>query len=200
MMSLPRICTSDISSYRFDPVKHVCVSTDMLPQTLHCPSLLNTLWLVNYEINVQILSLIPDSVSLSLHTSGKGAQHKAASRRVEAFPPAFPKAEKWGKNVEPREDNKENWSELDVPEVQEEAKQRSVFERAVYDLKHSERVMDELTFGRRVALYELRGEIGSGNFSQVRLGIHDLTNGETSSDTHYVSAVNLSNHLLLNST
>ncbi|KAK0140617.1 Serine/threonine-protein kinase NIM1 [Merluccius polli] len=106
----------------------------------------------------------------------KGAQHKAASRRVEAFPPAFPKAEKWGKNVEPRENDKENWSELDVPEVQEEAKQRSVFERAVYDLKHSERVMDELTFGRRVALYELRGEIGSGNFSQVRLGIHDLTN------------------------
>uniref|UniRef100_A0A3Q1G3F0 non-specific serine/threonine protein kinase n=1 Tax=Acanthochromis polyacanthus TaxID=80966 RepID=A0A3Q1G3F0_9TELE len=35
--------------------------------------------------------------------------------------------------------------------------------------------MNDLTFGRRVGLYELRGEIGSGNFSQVRLGIHDLT-------------------------
>uniref|UniRef100_A0A8C6W021 non-specific serine/threonine protein kinase n=1 Tax=Nothobranchius furzeri TaxID=105023 RepID=A0A8C6W021_NOTFU len=35
--------------------------------------------------------------------------------------------------------------------------------------------MDDLTFGRRVGFYELRGEIGSGNFSQVRLGIHDLT-------------------------
>uniref|UniRef100_A0AAZ1X5G5 non-specific serine/threonine protein kinase n=1 Tax=Oreochromis aureus TaxID=47969 RepID=A0AAZ1X5G5_OREAU len=35
--------------------------------------------------------------------------------------------------------------------------------------------MNDLIFGRRVGLYELRGEIGSGNFSQVRLGIHDLT-------------------------
>uniref|UniRef100_A0A3Q3CR15 non-specific serine/threonine protein kinase n=1 Tax=Haplochromis burtoni TaxID=8153 RepID=A0A3Q3CR15_HAPBU len=38
--------------------------------------------------------------------------------------------------------------------------------------------MNDLIFGRRVGLYELRGEIGSGNFSQVRLGIHDLTKGE----------------------
>uniref|UniRef100_A0A8C5ACC8 Uncharacterized protein n=1 Tax=Gadus morhua TaxID=8049 RepID=A0A8C5ACC8_GADMO len=77
-----------------------------------------------------------------------------------------------------KEGNKENRSEADVSEVQGEVKRRSVFEKAVYDLKHCERVMDEVTFGRRVSLYELRGEIGSGNFSQVRLGIHDLTNGE----------------------
>ncbi|XP_059914566.1 serine/threonine-protein kinase NIM1-like [Gadus macrocephalus] len=106
----------------------------------------------------------------------KGAQHKAISRHVEAFPPAFPKAEKHGKKVAQREGNKENRSEADVSEVQGEVKRRSVFEKAVYDLKHCERVMDEVTFGRRVSLYELRGEIGSGNFSQVRLGIHDLTN------------------------
>ncbi|XP_068197336.1 serine/threonine-protein kinase NIM1-like [Antennarius striatus] len=56
-----------------------------------------------------------------------------------------------------------------------ELKPHSVFEKALYDLTHSEKVMNDLTFGRRVALYELRGEIGSGNFSQVRLGIHDLT-------------------------
>uniref|UniRef100_A0A667Z1U7 Serine/threonine-protein kinase NIM1 n=1 Tax=Myripristis murdjan TaxID=586833 RepID=A0A667Z1U7_9TELE len=58
---------------------------------------------------------------------------------------------------------------------EEEVKQWTALEKALYDLTHSERVMDDLTFGRRVALYELRGEIGSGNFSQVRLGIHDLT-------------------------
>ncbi|CAN9502737.1 unnamed protein product [Ophioblennius macclurei] len=56
-----------------------------------------------------------------------------------------------------------------------EATRRSAFAKALYDLTHSEKVMDELTLGRRVGLYELRGEIGSGNFSQVRLGIHDLT-------------------------
>ncbi|XP_056325822.1 serine/threonine-protein kinase NIM1 [Danio aesculapii] len=49
------------------------------------------------------------------------------------------------------------------------------FERAVYDLGHNEKLIDELTFGRRVGFYELRGEIGSGNFSQVKLAVHDLT-------------------------
>uniref|UniRef100_A0A3B4ALE5 non-specific serine/threonine protein kinase n=1 Tax=Periophthalmus magnuspinnatus TaxID=409849 RepID=A0A3B4ALE5_9GOBI len=38
--------------------------------------------------------------------------------------------------------------------------------------------MEEVTFGRRVGLYELRGEIGSGNFSSVRLGVHVVTKGE----------------------
>ncbi|XP_013862896.1 serine/threonine-protein kinase NIM1 [Austrofundulus limnaeus] len=52
---------------------------------------------------------------------------------------------------------------------------RTAFGKALYDLSHSERVLDDLTCGRRVGFYELRGEIGSGNFSQVRLGIHDLT-------------------------
>ncbi|XP_072525100.1 serine/threonine-protein kinase NIM1 [Salminus brasiliensis] len=52
---------------------------------------------------------------------------------------------------------------------------RTAFAQAVHDLTHSERVINDLTFGRRIGLYELRGEIGSGNFSQVRLGIHDLT-------------------------
>ncbi|XP_061776845.1 serine/threonine-protein kinase NIM1-like isoform X2 [Nerophis ophidion] len=57
----------------------------------------------------------------------------------------------------------------------QDAMQHTAFGKAFYDLSHSERVMDDLTFGRRVGLYELRGEIGSGNFSHVRLGIHDLT-------------------------
>lgn len=60
----------------------------------------------------------------------------------------------------------------------EESLQRTAFGKAVYNMTHSERVMDDLTFGRRVGFYELKGEIGSGNFSQVRLGIHDLTKGE----------------------
>lgn len=56
--------------------------------------------------------------------------------------------------------------------------QRTALGKALHDLNHSEKVMNDLIFGRRVGLYELRGEIGSGNFSQVRLGIHDLTKGE----------------------
>lgn len=61
---------------------------------------------------------------------------------------------------------------------EEEAMQRTAYEKALYDLTHTEKVMNDLSFGRRVGFYELRGEIGSGNFSQVRLGIHDLTKGE----------------------
>ncbi|XP_019712170.1 serine/threonine-protein kinase NIM1-like [Hippocampus comes] len=59
--------------------------------------------------------------------------------------------------------------------VEQEVARHTAFSKASYDLSHSQRVMDELTFGRRVGFYELRGEIGSGNFSRVRLGIHDLT-------------------------
>lgn len=60
----------------------------------------------------------------------------------------------------------------------EESLQRTTFGKAVFNMTHSERVMDDLTCGRRVGFYELKGQIGSGNFSQVRLGIHDLTKGE----------------------
>ncbi|XP_049603771.1 serine/threonine-protein kinase NIM1-like [Syngnathus scovelli] len=65
----------------------------------------------------------------------------------------------------------------DVKEIkpEQEVACHTLFAMASYNLSHSERVMDDLTFGRRVGFYDLRGEIGSGNFSQVRLGIHDLT-------------------------
>uniref|UniRef100_A0A4W4GX90 non-specific serine/threonine protein kinase n=1 Tax=Electrophorus electricus TaxID=8005 RepID=A0A4W4GX90_ELEEL len=38
-----------------------------------------------------------------------------------------------------------------------------------------ESVVRELAVGRRIGLYKVRGEIGCGNFSQVKLGIHALT-------------------------
>ncbi|XP_030640025.1 serine/threonine-protein kinase NIM1 [Chanos chanos] len=57
----------------------------------------------------------------------------------------------------------------------EQRMKQTAFERAIYDMSHNERVVNEITLGRRVAFYELRGEIGTGNFSHVRLGIHALT-------------------------
>lgn len=45
-------------------------------------------------------------------------------------------------------------------------------------MSHNERVINDVMLGRRVAFYELRGEIGTGNFSQVKLGVHELTKGE----------------------
>ncbi|XP_057696385.1 serine/threonine-protein kinase NIM1 isoform X2 [Corythoichthys intestinalis] len=62
------------------------------------------------------------------------------------------------------------------PQLSEAERMRlTPFERAVYDMAHNERIVNDLTLGRRVGFYELRGEIGQGNFSSVRLGIHALT-------------------------
>ena len=59
-----------------------------------------------------------------------------------------------------------------------ERRMKSPFERMVYDMTHNERMGNDLLLERRVGFYELRGEIGQGNFSHVRLGIHALTQGE----------------------
>lgn len=40
------------------------------------------------------------------------------------------------------------------------------------------RVVRELTVGRRIGFYKIRGEIGCGNFSHVKMGIHALTKGK----------------------
>uniref|UniRef100_A0A3P9PDB3 non-specific serine/threonine protein kinase n=1 Tax=Poecilia reticulata TaxID=8081 RepID=A0A3P9PDB3_POERE len=44
-------------------------------------------------------------------------------------------------------------------------------------MAHNERIVRDLMLGRRVGFYELRGEVGQGNFSTVKLGIHALTKG-----------------------
>ncbi|KAM3620332.1 uncharacterized protein V6R79_021684 [Siganus canaliculatus] len=63
-----------------------------------------------------------------------------------------------------------------VPKLTEAERMRqSPFERVVYDMAHNEKMINDLMLGRRVGFYELRGEIGQGNFSTVRLGIHALT-------------------------
>lgn len=46
-------------------------------------------------------------------------------------------------------------------------------------MSHNETIISDIILGKRIAFYELRGEIGIGNFSQVRLGVHELTKGET---------------------
>ncbi|CAL1615656.1 unnamed protein product [Knipowitschia caucasica] len=48
-------------------------------------------------------------------------------------------------------------------------------ERLNLDMCQDDRVVREMTVGRRIGFYKIRGEIGSGNFSHVKLGIHALT-------------------------
>lgn len=44
-----------------------------------------------------------------------------------------------------------------------------------YSAHHDPRWAHEISLGRRVGLYRFSGDIGSGNFSQVKLAVHQLT-------------------------
>ncbi len=50
-------------------------------------------------------------------------------------------------------------------------------EKLNLDMCQDEKMVRELTVGRRIGFYKIRGEIGCGNFSHVKLGIHALTKG-----------------------
>ncbi|MFT7798672.1 serine/threonine-protein kinase NIM1-like [Arapaima gigas] len=81
------------------------------------------------------------------------------------------------KDMKPKEGVKAGGTLIQMnPKVGETpVSRRTPLERAVHDMSYNERVVNDMLLERRVALYELRGEIGSGNFSQVKLGIHSLT-------------------------
>ncbi|KAG9332239.1 hypothetical protein JZ751_015530 [Albula glossodonta] len=95
--------------------------------------------------------------------------HKAQPRRREALPWLDWKGES-------RVDGRCKVDAVVVTQVEEERPaKRTPFERVLYDMTHNEAVLNDIMLGRRVGLYQLRGQIGSGNFSQVKLGIHTLT-------------------------
>ncbi|ESO92565.1 hypothetical protein LOTGIDRAFT_216647 [Lottia gigantea] len=48
-------------------------------------------------------------------------------------------------------------------------------ERLTHDLNNDPKCTKEITLGKRIGFYRIRGELGSGNFSQVKMGIHALT-------------------------
>ena len=57
------------------------------------------------------------------------------------------------------------------------AKRRSPYERITHDLENDHKVKQEVRLGKRVGFYKLRGQLGTGNFAKVKLGIHLLTTG-----------------------
>ena len=60
---------------------------------------------------------------------------------------------------------------------EESDKKVTPYERLSQDLSNDPRVLKEITLGKRIGFYRIRGELGSGNFSQVKMGIHALTKG-----------------------
>ncbi|XP_043832249.1 serine/threonine-protein kinase NIM1 [Dromiciops gliroides] len=60
-------------------------------------------------------------------------------------------------------------------DVEDQQHRLTPFEKLMRDMSKNEKVVREITLGKRIGFYRVRGEIGSGNFSQVKLGIHSLT-------------------------
>lgn len=52
------------------------------------------------------------------------------------------------------------------------------YEQLLYAMENDKSWAKEVAFGRRIGLYRFKGDIGNGNFSQVKVAIHSLTKGE----------------------
>ncbi|XP_053277402.1 serine/threonine-protein kinase NIM1 [Pleuronectes platessa] len=72
------------------------------------------------------------------------------------------------------------WSRQDSSDINTDDEGATIrrltpLERLNLDMCQDDRVVREMTVGRRIGFYKIRGEIGVGNFSHVKLGIHALT-------------------------
>ena len=67
-------------------------------------------------------------------------------------------------------------TEAQVPVVV--AKTRTLYERLTHDMQHDHKVNQEVRMGKRVGFYKLKGQLGTGNFAKVKLGVHLLTTGK----------------------
>ncbi|XP_031712657.1 LOW QUALITY PROTEIN: serine/threonine-protein kinase NIM1 [Anarrhichthys ocellatus] len=72
------------------------------------------------------------------------------------------------------------WSRQDSSDINTDDEGATIrrltpLERLNLDMCQDDRVVREITVGRRIGFYKIRGEIGCGNFSHVKLGIHALT-------------------------
>ncbi len=63
-------------------------------------------------------------------------------------------------------------------EREQPVRKLTAYEKLTTELNNDARVLKEITLGKRIAFYRIRGELGSGNFSQVKMGIHALTKGK----------------------
>ena len=57
----------------------------------------------------------------------------------------------------------------------------TIYERLRWAHENDHNSQKELALGRRIGFYKFKSELGSGNFSKVKLAIHQLTKGKSSS-------------------
>lgn len=96
---------------------------------------------------------------------------------VDGGGPVSPHGGRWDRRQ--RRDSVESGcpTEGSQEEAEGPARQLTPFEKLTRDLAQDDKVVREITLGKRIGFYRVRGEIGSGNFSQVKLGLHSLTKG-----------------------
>ena len=54
----------------------------------------------------------------------------------------------------------------------------SLYEKLLWQHQYDEASQKDVTLGRRVGFYKFKSELGSGNFSKVKLAIHQITKGK----------------------
>lgn len=67
---------------------------------------------------------------------------------------------------------------LSVSFAKDEKKCLTAYEKLLYDSQYDMRFKAEEKAGRRIGFYRIRGDIGLGNFSRVKLGVHLLAKGK----------------------
>lgn len=70
-------------------------------------------------------------------------------------------------------------SSVCVTFTKDQKEQLTPYERLLYEAEYDPRVYAEEKAGRRIGFYRLKGNIGLGNFSKVKLGVHLLARGKT---------------------
>ena len=54
---------------------------------------------------------------------------------------------------------------------------KTPLDQLIFNLKNNSNYIKEVNLGKLIGFYRIGSEIGSGNFSQVKLGLHLLTKG-----------------------
>jgi hypothetical protein len=62
--------------------------------------------------------------------------------------------------------------------AKDEKKNLTPYEKLLYDSQYDQRFKDEEIAGRRIGFYRIYNDIGLGNFSRVKLGVHLLARGK----------------------
>ena len=57
------------------------------------------------------------------------------------------------------------------------SEEQSPYERLLWQNEHDENARREMAFGKRIGFYRFKSELGTGNFSKVKLATNLLTKG-----------------------